>query len=132
MSKLTIEQIVAAREALKTFGELKLPMKAAVEVLRLFKKVSAECEHFDKLKTDLMRELGEEREPNEMERALGYNQTVIAVKPEHMAEYQTRISELLCVEVDLEFKPLDLNTCGDVEVKPATLQILTDSGLATL
>lgn len=104
---LSLGELVEAETALARLLEERLPVKLAYQVARLTRCVRAETKFFTDTRDALIRELGAPSAPNEAERSAGLTE-IIRVKPEHTAEFNRRIMELVAVPVTLTRSPLDL------------------------
>jgi len=75
-------------------------------IMKLQRLSLAEVKHFEARRDELIAELGEERPPTGAERAQRGPAPVMAVKREHMAEYTTRVKELLAVKTTITYGPI--------------------------
>lgn len=103
--KLTMNQIVGSQDALQHLMDQKLPVKVAYNLQRDLRLILQEIETFNKLNTDKIKELGSQIAPDQ-----------IRVKPENRNEYNEYMEELLLHEIELDLRPVKLDTLQGVDL----------------
>jgi len=113
----TLGTLAAAAPALGRLAAQALPITAAYRVAKLTKLAGVEIDHFTDLRNAMIKELGEEH-PSDAG-------PVVQVKPEHVATFTARLTELAGVEVTLAWTPIDLASLPDtITLSPADLLAL--------
>ena len=98
--KIKLGELKSIEESLKKLITMSLPIRIAYNLSKTLKKVSDELALFEEQKNNLIRKYGSEDEEKK----------VIEVKdPEKMVNFAKEINELLGVEMDLEFTPIDIS-----------------------
>jgi hypothetical protein len=120
----TLGQLATSKDAFERLIAMKLAIKAAYHVKKLLAVVRPELEHFHELRNDLIKELGRERPPTDVERALAGAAPIWDVLPEHLLTFHARIMELSSAEVTLPVGPVDLAWLGDQDITAADLDAL--------
>lgn len=121
--RTTLGVLVDAEEALARMARLQLPLKVGYHVSKLAKLVRVETAHFQEKRTDLIKQLGDRREPTKAEASLGQTE-IYQVKRENNAEFKKKMDELAAIEVEIAWRPLRLNDLGDVCLAPADIILL--------
>ncbi|MCM1545315.1 MAG: hypothetical protein NC110_08460 [Ruminococcus sp.] len=89
--KVTYDQILAAREALGKLSDKALPMKEAVSLARLIKKLNSELEVFNDKQKELFEKYGKADENG------GY-----MIEKEKQKAFAEKLKELLEVDIDID------------------------------
>jgi hypothetical protein len=125
MITTTLGQLANAQEAFDRLIALKLSVKAAYHLKKLLVLVRAELQHFQELRTYLIKELGAEREPTEAEKSRARSaEPVWEVLPENMLAFHAKVIELGNTEATITWGPFDLAWLGTNEVTAADLDVL--------
>ena len=111
---LTMERIMNSLEALREISNEDVPLKAAVAMTKTIKEVDGILEVFNDSKKKLFEKYGEEKE----------GQEGITVKEEHVDEFNEKYVELITQEIDIDFVKVDVESLGDINVKPSVLMTL--------
>jgi len=120
----TLAHLVSAEVALAKLGARPLPPKAAYHVAKLARLAGQEIEIFREKRNALIKELGNERDATDAEKAQGYVGQVMQVKPEHEKAFHARVRELGEIEVTLPWAPIDLVMLGDQPITAGDLLAL--------
>lgn len=111
MIKVKISDIVNETENLKTLQTMKLPIKVSYRIMRLINKLQSELTIYDTKRNELIKEFGEVNEEGNY-----------SVKdPEKIKEFTEKIKEVLEVEIEIDFEPIDVEMLGDLQVEPRLL-----------
>lgn len=119
----TLGALVTAEPALTRLSEITLPVSTAYQVAKLLRAVRVETQHFTEQRDTFIRTHGEERDATEAEQATGAIR-VMAVRPEYQVEFITRMNDLAALVVDLDVRPIALDTLGPIEWTAADLLAL--------
>jgi hypothetical protein len=122
MIKTTLGDLMNAEEALAFVETQVVPARTAYEIGRLIRLVTVETAHFKKEREALMRRLGLERPSTPEERLRGATATVITVSAEHWPEYVRQLEELAAVPVDIDAKPIRLESVPNL--RPSDVRTL--------
>ncbi len=109
----TIGACVDAEQALIDLAAVKFPVKTAYRIAKLLRLVKVEAEHYNELRTALVKELGDEREPTAAELERGMVGPVTQVRPSDWSVFVTREAEIRALPVEIGWSPLtmaDLDT----------------------
>jgi len=110
--KIKLGELKSIEESLKKLITMSLPIRIAYNLSKTLKKVSDELALFEEQKNNLIRKYGSEDEEKK----------VIEVKdPEKMVNFAKEINELLGVEMDLEFTPIDISLLEGKELSAADM-----------
>lgn len=102
--KVTYNQILSAREALGKLSDKPLPMKEAVSLARLIKKLNGELEVFNGKQRELFEKYGKADENG------GYR-----IEEENQAAFSSQLQELLDVEIDVDVQKVCIEKEIDIE-----------------
>jgi len=102
-------EVLAAFPKLGEVSQLKLPVKSSFGVARLVNSLNSAYQPIIKVRDDLIRKYGTETKAG------------FTIKPgdKNWSEYAAEFSELLVLEVEIEFEKVTLPDA--IEVEPATL-----------
>src|SRR4029079_9899812 len=113
MITVSVVELLGLADVLKRLVSVRLPAgavhaKAAYDLAKLLRSVTAETQHFEDKRLDAIRELGAERDPTAPEIAGGQpaGQPILAVTPEHWPEFMSRTTAEAAVSVELDVRPL--------------------------
>lgn len=98
--KILLSQVVNSKESLeKILGE-KLPIKTAYRIQKIYRQLQPELTHYEEMRTKLITDKygGEQPEGSGNWRVL----------PEHNKEFIAELTELLSVEIEIEFVKVKL------------------------
>lgn len=115
--RTTLGGLVQAEGALQRLTALRLPVKAAYHLSKLFGLVRAELKTFHEQRLVIVKELGTQTRDT-----VGDEQW--QVSPEHMPAFTTRVGELVAIEVTLPWGPLDLTPLTTIEISADDLWAL--------
>lgn len=93
--KLTVQEIVIANSALKSVTNKELPAFLSYQLGKLEIKLSGRAGLFDKVRNDLIKKYGYEREDKRIE-----------VLKEKEAEFYEELNKVVAVEEEIDFTPL--------------------------
>jgi hypothetical protein len=128
MITTTLGQLVMAQQAFDRLLALKLSVKAAYHLKKLFALVRTEVQHFDEVRTDLIKELGTKREQTVAERVTARSDDpiweVLPTQPQAFREFHARMADLGTTPVTLAWGPFDLAWLGDHDITAADLDAL--------
>ena len=110
--KIKLGELKVIEESLKKLITMSLPIKISYNLSKTLKKISDELTLFDEQKNILIRKYGTENvEKNLIE----------VIEPQKLVEFSKDINELLSVEIDLEFTPIDIELLEGKELSPADM-----------
>jgi hypothetical protein len=121
---IALGDLAAAERVLAQLAAVPLPVKTAYQVARLLRIVQAETKQFHAQRETWIRELGEEREATETERAAGVDVKVVAVRPENVETYAERMRGLAEVEIELAAIPITLEGLGSIAMAATDIAAL--------
>jgi len=131
MITVSMGELLGVADVLKRLVSVRLPAgaihaKAAYDLAKLLRSVTAETQHFEDKRLDAIRELGTERDPTPGEIAAGQpaGQPILAVTPEHWPEFMSRTTAEAAVSVELDVRPLTLRTVEMYELSGADVLAL--------
>ncbi|MCM1364965.1 MAG: hypothetical protein NC122_07095 [Faecalibacterium sp.] len=102
--KVTYNQILSAREALGKLSDKPLPMKEAVSLARMIKKLNGELEVFNEKQKELFEKYGK---PDEIG---GY-----MIEEENQLEFSSHFEQLLSVEFEIDAERVHVQSNIDIE-----------------
>lgn len=112
---VTLGELVNADQALARLAEQKLPIKVSWLLGKLVKRVREEVAEFHTHRNAWIQELGQTED--------GRTWTIEAGSS-NQAEFTKRLSELVALEVELAWVPLQVSALGSIEVSVADLIVL--------
>lgn len=134
----TLGALVDGEPALQRLTTLKLDAKTRYHAVKLRQLVAAETKHFVDQRNDLVRELGEEREPTGAERARLGPEKVTEVRTANLPEFRRRLAEIVAIPVTVPWGPVTstmLDThpefTGDDMIALGPLFVLVDDAAAS-
>ncbi len=102
----TLGSLVNAEPIINELAKVRRSAASRYHVGKLIKQVREEVKHFNEERESLIKELGEERDPTELEKKAGQFDKLIAVPPPKIMEFITRLNEVAKIEVELDDKYL--------------------------
>jgi len=131
MITVSMGELLGVADVLKRLVAVRLPAgavhaKAAYDLAKLLRSVTAETQHFEDRRLEAIKELGTERDPTAAEIATGHpaGQPILAVTPENWPEFMSRTTAEAAVSVDLDVRPLTLRTVEVYELSGADMLAL--------
>ncbi len=110
--KISLNEIVSSVEGLKALLDTKLPVKVSYKISKLINnQLNRELKNYEEVRTKLIIELGVKKDNGDSE----------VVDPEKIKEFQSKLTELLKEEVEIEWEPLSVEDLGDVSIEPKNL-----------
>lgn len=109
--QVKLEYVIGSLKGLNELVEQKIPTKISYRINKLVKKLSPEVDSFNKVKNDLIIELGEKQEDG--------SHTI--KDPEKMKEFLTKIQEVLNETIEVDFELIKVEDLGDVTIAPKEL-----------
>lgn len=106
--KKTLKEIVENTENIKSLLEVKLPAKVAYRLSRLGDKLQSILKTYDMERGKIIREYGE----------VGEDGSYRVTDPKNIEEAEGKLAELLSVEEEIDFEPIDIDSLGEVAVAP--------------
>lgn len=106
-----------------------VPAKVKYHVGKLCRLVDVEIETFDKMRTDLVKELGDQRDPTPEERAAGKLDKVYQVKAENGDEFVRRYRDAESVRVTIQWGPIQVDWLEKTNVSSLEMGQLIAAGL---
>ena len=100
MIKLTLAELLAARDVLKKLAQMDFSVRTGYAVARIVRAADAELIPAEQKKNELIRKYGEQDKDNG---------DLWRVKPENQAEVDRQYRELLAVEVELPCTPIKMS-----------------------
>ncbi len=100
MIKLTLAELLAARDVLKKLAQMDFSVRTGYAVARIVRAADAELIPAEQKKNELIRKYGEQDKDNG---------DLWRVKPENQAEVDRQYRELLAVEVELTCNPIKMS-----------------------
>ena len=114
--KITLLQLKNLDQALHNFSKTVLPITVSYRVSKLLKQVVAELQQLEESRQKLVKTYGTHNEEKDQIEVVGKEQLEGFVK-----DYNS----LMEVEVELNFKPLELKEIPDVTISPSDLLALS-------
>lgn len=99
MIKVTLGEVWESRNSIDYLLSLKMPIKEAYRLAKNLKEVAAEVEHIEERRIELVRKYGEAQDDGR-----------VAVTRENLNDFNLEVSELMAVEIEFDFEPLELET----------------------
>ena len=128
MITTTLGQLSVAHDALSRLSTHKCSIKTHYHIGKLLRIIADDVKHFYAARHALIIEFGEEQLATDAQRAAGLGETVHIVTPANVAQFTARFNELCAVEVQIDWKPLELSALGDL-VTDVDLSSLIDTFL---
>lgn len=100
--KLLMQDIFLVKDPLTKLIQKDMPIKCAVKLKRLVKKLEEELKIFDEARMDLFKKYGEEQEDQK-----------IMVKEENAPEFNKEFNDLASIEIEVDFEPISVEDFGD-------------------
>ena len=110
--KLKLSEIVGNIEGIKALAVVELPIKVSYNIKRLVRKLQPEIDTYQEARNAIINELGELDEKTKETKV---------VDPEKLKEFAKRVTELLEVEVEIDFEPIKISDLGDIKVSSNAL-----------
>jgi single-stranded DNA-specific DHH superfamily exonuclease len=108
--KIKLEKIVNSVEQLKGLQQETMPVKVSYRIKRLIDKLSPILKTYEEKRNDLVKEFGEENEDKSFQ-----------VKKENLDEFYKKLNEVLEIEEEVEFEPINIEELGDTKLKPVQI-----------
>jgi len=109
--KIKLSQIVNSVESLNKIVEIKLPVKVAYKVNRLINKINPELKTYNESRETLVKEYGDEQEDGSWK----------VVDPVKLNEFAIKLTELLEVEIEVEFEKIKIEDLGEALIEPKNM-----------
>lgn len=122
----TLGALLEAQVALARLSAKPLPTKQAYHIAKMARLVAQEVDIFNQRRNDLIKELGEERDPTAAEQAAGHIGKMRQVKPELQTVFHARITEFAAIEVTIPWRPINLAEISDLVISAADINALGD------
>lgn len=119
----TLGKLVGAGDALGRLTQHSLPMKPAYHIAKLARLASDEIKVYHDKRQALVKELGEERDANPLERAQG-NLKVFEVKTENLKKFTDAMNELAEIAVTVAWGPVPVKWLEAISITPSDLIML--------
>lgn len=100
--KTTMGALVQAEQVLAKLSQQTVSARTAYRLAKLTAAVRTDTKHFQEQRNELIKQLGEERQATDDERAASGEGTVIEVKAENRDAFVARLNELAAIEVSIE------------------------------
>jgi hypothetical protein len=100
----TLGSLVNAEPVINELAKVKRSAKDRYHVGKLIEQVRKEVKHFNEERESLIKELGEERDPTELEKKAGQLGKLTSVPPTKFLEFITRLNEVAAVSVEIDDK----------------------------
>lgn len=104
--KVTLQKIVNSIEQLNALQSHPLPAKTSYRIMRLVNKLDSIIKTFTAKRNELIKELGAENVETKQ----------IAVKPENLEKFNEKINEILSIEEEVDFEPINPEDLGDTKI----------------
>ncbi len=114
MVKIKLQDIISHEASLVKLLEIKLPVKASYRIKRLIDKLQPELKTFVEKRMELFKEYGVHDEEKD-------TYSVENISKSAREEFDSKIIELLELEVNIDFEKLKIDELGDVKIEPKLL-----------
>jgi hypothetical protein len=106
--KKTLNEIVSNVDNLKALLEVRLPAKVAYRLSRLGDKLNSILKSYNEQRNEIIKEFADVSEDGEYK----------IIDLEKLKEAEAKITELLAVEEEIDFEPIDIESLGEIVVQP--------------
>jgi len=108
---MKLKNLTESQEALQKLLKCSLPISIAWDLKVLIKKIEPELVVFNEVRTNLIKELGEEDKNKEGKGTGNYR-----VKQENLTEYFKKINEVLEKELNIEISKINISSLKDINM----------------
>ena len=123
MITVTMEQIIDFRNAIDTFSEMDLPLKAAYKINKIRKALDKETDFYSEKFREIIDEYSKKDENGDIVFSEDGNEIII--KEESLEECNKALEDLYNLEVEVDNYNLKLEDLGeDFECTPDQLEVL--------
>ena len=113
---IKLSEVINNVENLKAIQEVKLPVKISYRIARLVNKLQPEANLYEEKRVNLLKELGELDEKGEK-----YDIKYGTI--ENQAKFWKEISELLAMEIEIDFTKIKVEELGEVNMEAKLLNL---------
>ena len=110
--KLKLSEIVNAQEQIKKLVETKLPVKVSFKINKLIVSIQPDLKIFEDKRNELVKEYGGVPDEAGM---------IKVTDPEKLKVFMEKVSELVSIEVEIDFEPIKIQELGDIVLAPKDL-----------
>ena len=114
MIKLTLGNLLNAREPMAKLLGKELPVKTAYKLSKLVKSINDEFKNFEEQRQNLVKKHGKEDETTKN----------FTVPKEKIQSFQDDIGELLKIEVEINKDPIRITELANIQASPVDLAAL--------
>lgn len=93
----TLNELISMRDVLQTLFSTHIPIKVSFRLQKFLKLVNAEYETYEKLRLELFKRYGEEKDDQMM------------IKPEFISDFTVEMNDLLSQEISTTLIPINVN-----------------------
>lgn len=111
--KLKLSQIVENEVSLSKLGEVKFPTKVSFKIARLVDKIAPDLKNYYKQKQELLEKYGKQEEKE--------GKVFYSFETDKAETFTKEIEDLLSLEIDVDFEPINITEIGDIEIEPKLL-----------
>lgn len=109
--KMTLAEIKSIEESLAKLFDKELNIKIAYKLSSLLKKLSGEVKLLEENRVKLVQKHGKKDEETQQ----------VTVAPESAEAFYKEFSELMQIEVELDFEPIPLDAFGDITLSASDI-----------
>lgn len=108
---IKIKEIVSNVENIKELQSIKLPIKISYKLSKLIGKIQPELDIYNEKRDELVKEYGDKQEDD----------TFKVTDPNKIKSFIEKINDLVEIEVEIDFEPIDIEDLGDISIPPKNL-----------
>ena len=122
--KLTNSEALQAQQALTKLQEVKLPIKASIDIALLMNTIEAQIKAFGMVRDKLYKTYSIKDEPGEVEGTIRFTSTEEGKEEENLQSFMEEFSELLETKTE-DFSASKIKLPDSLEIEPSILKPLT-------
>ena len=112
--KLKLSQIVDNEVSLSKLGEVKFPAtKVSFKIARIVDKLAPDLKNYHKQRQELLEKYGKKEEKE--------GKIFYSFEADKAETFTKEIEDLLSLEIDVDFEPINITEIGDMEIEPKLL-----------
>ncbi len=119
----TLGKLVGVEQALGRLAQQQLPGKVSYHVAKMARLVGQEAKHFHDTRQAAIKELGEERDATDLEKAHGHTR-VNEVTPANVPAFNARMDDLAAVSVTIDWAPIHVAWLETLSLTPNDLLLM--------
>lgn len=109
--------LLNAVNAFKELSERDISFKVGYNIAKIIKKIDVELEYFEKKRMEFLKEYGDPET---------FESQNIRIKEENLEKFNSKIKELMEVEIELDIKKMRLDDLEEIKFSSKNIQMIQD------